>query len=616
MKSYHHPVHIFLLFVVVFLFVSYTTSAGDSSQPENEFGEILPLSAEREFAVVLEPGLDPESIAHTIDLCYGGRVGGLSDVYKFKPCSPLDAHEHNAAATALAASPGVVGVHIQTARQHTHRRAASFFGPHDPLYYKQWHLSDEAGKQSKKHSVVDINVVPVWASGVDGGNITIAVVDDGLDWRHPDFIEKYVPEASWDFNGGDDDPSPTQWDTHGTAAAGVAAGASNAVCGLGVAPGASIAGVRLIAAPCTDIEEAEALATPGADVYSASWGPPDTGKRFSGPQYVTRRVLENGVRTGRGGTGSIYVWASGNGAAAGDSCAYDGYVSSRFTIAVGAHDSTGIAPSYSEGCAALLVSAPSSGGGHGTRRHISTSGLMDKATRKAKCNELFGGTSAAAPIVAGVVALMLSVNPTLHWLQVQDILVKTSRPIDTTHRSWITNGAGKRYSPVYGFGAVDADAAVSTSLRLVNNSALPLENVFESPWIGPAITLRAPVGEHTTLPYTISAVSASSKNMHITSVDVEVTISGMATGGTISLALKSPAGTRVELIPLENVLVADPPPGWKFSSVATWGEVPFGTWTLEATITPHTHTPAWAYAPILHTWRLSVHTCSFFSTSK
>ena len=70
------------------------------------------------------------------------------------------------------------------------------------------------------------------------------------------------------------------------------------------------------------------------DFYSSSWGPDDNGKTVDGPGKLARMSLEKGIRTGRQGRGAVYVWASGNGGSAGDSCACDGYANNIYTISV------------------------------------------------------------------------------------------------------------------------------------------------------------------------------------------------------------------------------------------------------------------------------------------
>ena len=92
----------------------------------------------------------------------------------------------------------------------------------------------------------------------------------------------------------------------------------------------------------------------------------------------------------------------------------------------------------------------------------------------------FVGTSFAAPIVSGVVALMLEANPELGWRDVQDILIRTAVTIDiapdSPNDSWVTNAAGLSHSYEYGFGKVDAKAAV---ILAQNYGATNIKHNFE-----------------------------------------------------------------------------------------------------------------------------------------
>ena len=77
----------------------------------------------------------------------------------------------------------------------------------------------------------------------------------------------------------------------------------------------------------------------------------------------------------------------------------------------------------------------------------------------AYCDD-FSGTSAATPLAAGVAALTLSANRSLRWKDVREILTSTAEKID------IANGAySKGYSLRYGFGRVNAEAAVDKALK-------------------------------------------------------------------------------------------------------------------------------------------------------
>jgi kexin len=165
------------------------------------------------------------------------------------------------------------------------------------------------------------------------------------------------------------------------------------------------------------VDEAAALnyGFQNVSIYSCSWGPPDNGQSMEGPNYLIKKALVNGVNNGRGGKGSVFVFASGNGAAHGDQCNFDGYTNSIYSVTVSAVDHKGLHPYYSEPCAANMVVAYSSGSG----RHIVSFLVLfllaaqkgsQVTTDKGKnaCSTTHGGTSAAAPNAVGVFALALN----------------------------------------------------------------------------------------------------------------------------------------------------------------------------------------------------------------
>lgn len=89
------------------------------------------------------------------------------------------------------------------------------------------------------------------------------------------------------------------------------------------------------------------------------------------PGYLVEKAVVNGINNGRGGKGSVFVFASGNGAGWGDQCNFDGYTNSIYSITVAAIDYQDLHPPYSEACSANMVVAYSSGSGkHIVRRRI------------------------------------------------------------------------------------------------------------------------------------------------------------------------------------------------------------------------------------------------------
>lgn len=230
----------------------------------------------------------------------------------------------------------------------------------DPIFKDQWHLFNPV------QTGHDVNVTDLWLKGVTGKNATVAIVDDGIDMHSLDLKDNYFAEGSYDFNDHDDEPAPVlSDDRHGTRCAGEVAAVRNDVCGIGVAYDSKIAGIRILSKAISDMDEAEAMiyAYQKNQIYSCSWGPPDDGKSMEAPGILIRRAMLKGIQKGRGGLGSIYVFASGNGAAQGDNCNFDGYTNSIYSITVGAVDRAGNHPYYSEHCSAQLVVTYSSGAG-------------------------------------------------------------------------------------------------------------------------------------------------------------------------------------------------------------------------------------------------------------
>lgn len=113
------------------------------------------------------------------------------------------------------------------------------------------------------------------------------------------------------------------------------------------------------------MDEASALnyGYDNTSIYSCSWGPPDDGRSMEGPSYIVQKAVVNGILNGRGGKGSVFVFASGNGAAQDDQCNFDGYTNSIYSVTVSAVDYQGLHPYYSEPCAANMVVTYSSGSG-------------------------------------------------------------------------------------------------------------------------------------------------------------------------------------------------------------------------------------------------------------
>lgn len=135
------------------------------------------------------------------------------------------------------------------------------------------------------------------------------------------------------------------------------------------------------------------------DIYSASWGPEDDGKTFDGPGPLAREAFYRGIKKGRGGKGNIFVWASGNGGSRQDSCSADGYTTSVYTLSISSATYDNHRPWYLEECPSTIASTYSSA-------NLNQPAIVTVDVPNG-CTKMHTGTSASAPLAAGIIALAL-----------------------------------------------------------------------------------------------------------------------------------------------------------------------------------------------------------------
>lgn len=306
------------------------------------------------------------------------------------------------------------------------------------LFARQWHLQNTGQNGSLQN--VDINAASAWKISFGSNNIRACVIDSGVNLNHECFRAPGKLLPGYDFADNDSIPAAVD-SSHGTACSALI-GASPATGQIvGVAPECRIIPIRRPAVS-NHLALAESFAWAAdhdADVISCSFG--IDGQPWVLPDVV-RGALEYATTHGRKGKGCPIFWAAGNG---NELVSTDEWASSSFTIAVSASTDQGTKASYSDFGPEVSICAPSSGGVNG----IATAVNNGYTTQ-------FGGTSAAAPIAAGVACLVLSVAPNMRWNEVRDLMRRTARRIDSAGGQYDNTG----HSPYYGFGQVDAMQAL------------------------------------------------------------------------------------------------------------------------------------------------------------
>ena len=203
------------------------------------------------------------------------------------------------------------------------------------------------------------------------------------------------------------------------------------------------------------------------------------------------------------------------------------------------------------------------------------------------CNytSIFNGTSSAAPAVAGVVALMLERNPNLTYRDVKHILAATARQVDTgfspraldgvTYYRWLTNGAGYPFHNFYGFGAVDAEAAMDMAGTFTADSFAAQNRTQAGDLLS---TLSVTLDEGVVKSYSQQVATAGT--VEFVRVDLNVEASA-ANFNSLGVRLESPSGTVVTLLQPHTALLMSPSSGVvELAASAFYGEEAAGNWIM------------------------------------
>ncbi|MGL5080802.1 MAG: S8 family serine peptidase [Microcoleaceae cyanobacterium] len=280
-----------------------------------------------------------------------------------------------------------------------------------------------------------INAPEVWATGTTGVGVTVAVIDSGVDYTHPDLVANIwtngdeVPNNGLDDDGNgfvddrrgwdfvDRDSDPMDLNSHGTHVAGIIAAQQDGIGITGVAPNAQIMSIRVLdeegfGKVSDAIAGIQYAVENGADVINLSLGGDGfTPAEFDAIQWATQQ-------------GVVVVMAAGNEAATQPN--FPARFASNFGLAVGSSTQGKTLSSFSNQAGTTVldyVLAPGGDGGFPNAGDIYSTvppGLAGVPY------QFFAGTSMATPHVVGVVALIKQANPNLTAAAIEQIIVETS----------------------------------------------------------------------------------------------------------------------------------------------------------------------------------------------
>jgi subtilisin family serine protease/subtilisin-like proprotein convertase family protein len=497
----------------------------------------------------------------------------------------------------------------------------------------------------------DLNLNTVISSGYSGAGVTVAVIDSGLEIGHEDLADNMVA-GSYDFLDSDTDPTNTidVSGDHGTSVAGIIAATGwNGLGGRGVAPDASLVGYNLLQNGFASYQlQSWGINPPveaNVDIYNMSYGNyyPGISQTFALPDFLDayyEDALVTATTELRSGKGALYVQSSGNEYSdyATEDCGeneftcveviWDNWSTVPYILQVGALNANGQKSSYTTTGAALWVSG--FGGETGANESILNnqnlqlpSGIYEPAilttdqsscakgyvstnvsTRynefenstgskaiNSECNytSTFGGTSSAAPTVAGVMALIISANPDLTWRDVKHIIASTSDQVGTdsdytydfqgiNQYEWETNSAGYKFHNWFGFGKINAADAVDMALSMQGNNL----GAFQTTGFQQEDQDELVITDAETTSATIEIIKPDNSNNFIEFVRVSIQFNHLVPK-SIGLRLVSPDGTEVNIMqPMTNLGTNPANTLFDIGVSGLYGESIEGTWTLYA----------------------------------
>lgn len=360
----------------------------------------------------------------------------------------------------------------------------------DTFFNNQWGLRN-TGQFGAAWAGIDIHAEQAWAITTGTPTIRTAIFDQGVEMNHPDLAANI-------FGTGYDAQTNTTpsvvWDNHGTACAGITGAVQNNNLGVsGVAPGARLMSVSI---QLTFANTPQQLANGfnwawqnGAAVISNSWG-------GYAPSVIIEDGINNALNNGRGGLGTVVVFAAGN--ENNTNIRYPGGAIPRILV-IGALSPCGQRKSP--------TSCDGEGWGScfGAQLDVMAPGVRMPTTDRQGANgydgtdytQTFNGTSSACPGAAGVAALVLSINPNLTVQQVSDIIEQTAQKVRPDLYAYANTGGRPNgtWHQEMGYGLVNAHAAVLAAQALACAANLTVT----APVIAPNTDTRQASGTITAL---------------------------------------------------------------------------------------------------------------------
>lgn len=388
---------------------------------------------------------------------------------------------------------------IEYAEPNLVNRFQAMHRPVDNLFSQQWHLDSRPGIELVENA--DVAAIKAWDITRGKREVVVAILDDGFDITHPDLQGDHKIIGPRDFMDDDFFPLPRREDEnyHGTPCAGVAIGEENGSGIVGIAPGCSFMPIRFdLRADDNLLYEMFEYAGKRADVLSCSWGPVPVFAPLSSLLY--NQLSELSQNGGPKGKGTVICFAAGNynapiqdlenvtfqwrhprrGLTETTGPIMNGHAAHPDVVCVAATTSQNRKAAYSNWGKEIALAAPSNNWHPlNPQQRLPGRGIWTTDNEVyglgfepgSRYTSQFGGTSSATPLVAGVAALVRSVNPGLSAKAVRKILEEHTDKIEDNQPDPVLNFRKGFYtteghSEWFGYGKVNAWKSVLAAQQL------------------------------------------------------------------------------------------------------------------------------------------------------
>lgn len=410
--------------------------------------------------------------------------------------------------------------------------------PNDPSYFKQTYLWE-----------IEFN--NIWKE-YSGKGVKIAIYDQGFVPDHSDL------EISKDTYYSNFDHPYFKFGQHALMVASIIGAKTNN--GIGISGIASSANITSHQLPFGESKKISMKFALNYDIVNNSWGSRELNldQNLYPIHYdILNAEIENAIVSGRGNLGTNIVFASGNSNLIGHDTNADYTHQSALVINVGGSKEGAYSDlfpnkqlhSFPTNSANILVAAPATNIATLMGRDLNFDENVELSSTSSDINS--HGTSFAAPIVSGIIALMLEANPNLGFRDVKKILALSATPHkhNNVNSATFYNGGGFLFNRKHGFGVVNAKNAVKLAESWTKISAfsnMKIYSEYSSSFMHAIISQDVKVNGENAKRFTLSKKLDANIEIEALTLELKATFPDILSN--IDIDLISPLGTRATLL--------------------------------------------------------------------